>query len=54
MREVIDLPGPGIFQTPLKVDDYMTVAGQLMANGLINVIPAFSDFFESCAAVHEK
>ncbi len=54
MREVIDLPEPGLYQCSLKEEGYRAVAGELMANGLIENIPAFSDFFESCEAVHEK
>ncbi len=54
MREVIDLPEPGGYQALLKEEDYMAVAGELMANGLIDHIPAFSDFLEDCAAVNEK
>jgi NitT/TauT family transport system substrate-binding protein len=54
MREVIDLPESGGYETPLKEDDYKAVAGELMANGLITTIPAYSDFFENCAAVNEK
>ncbi len=54
MREVIDLPEPGGYQTLLKEDDYMAVAGELMANGLIDAIPAYSDFLENCADVNEK
>ena len=54
MREVIDLPEPGGYETLLKEEDYMAVAGELMASGLIDDIPAFSDFLENCAAVNEK
>ncbi len=54
MREVIDLPEPGPYQSSLKEEGYRAVAGELMANGLIENIPAFSNFFESCEAVHEK
>jgi NitT/TauT family transport system substrate-binding protein len=54
MCEVIDLPESGGYPTQLKEEDYMAVAGELMANGLIDDIPAYSDFLENCAAVHEK
>ncbi len=54
MREVIDLPESGGYETLLKEDDYKAVGGELMANGLIVTIPAYSDFFENCAAVNEK
>ncbi len=54
MREVIDLPESGGYQTPLKEEDYMAVAGELLANGLIDSFPAYSDFLENCAAVNEK
>jgi NitT/TauT family transport system substrate-binding protein len=54
MREVIDLPESGGYQTLLKEADYTAVAGELMANDLIDDIPVFSDFLENCAAVNEK
>lgn len=54
MREVIDLPESGGYETLLKEEDYKAVAGELIVSGLIGNIPAFSDFLENCAAVNEK
>jgi NitT/TauT family transport system substrate-binding protein len=54
MSEVIDLPASGAGQAQLQEDAYRAVAGELMASGLIENIPAFSDFVENCAAIHEK
>lgn len=54
MRELIDLPAAGGNLAQLKEGDYMAIAGELRANGLIDDIPAFSDFHGDCAGVNEK
>jgi NitT/TauT family transport system substrate-binding protein len=54
MRELIDLPAPGEKRTQLSESDYMAVAGELRANGLIDDIPSFSDFHGDCGGVNEK
>jgi hypothetical protein len=48
------LPGWRGYPVPLKEEDYVAVAGALKASGMIDDIPAFSDFFVDCAAADEK
>ena len=45
---------PGGNPAQLKEGDYMAIAGELRANGLIDDIPAFSDFRGDCAGANEK
>jgi len=54
MREVIDLPESGGGPAVLKEEDYLAVASELMVSGLIDNIPAFSDFSKNCDAGNEK
>jgi NitT/TauT family transport system substrate-binding protein len=54
MREVIDLPENREYPAPLTEEGYMAVAGGLKAGGIIEHIPAFTDFLANCAAIDEK
>lgn len=54
MREVIDLPPSGQYPVPLREDDFISVAGELMSSRIIDEIPDFSDFMKNCANIHEK
>jgi NitT/TauT family transport system substrate-binding protein len=54
MREVIDLPDGQEYPASLAETDYMAVAEELRANGIIDDIPPFAYFFTNCAAANEK
>ncbi|MEN6438518.1 MAG: ABC transporter substrate-binding protein, partial [Syntrophobacter sp.] len=54
MREIIDLPESGGYPVPLKEDDFISVASELMSSRIIDEIPDFADFIRNCATVHEK
>ncbi|MHC1726850.1 MAG: ABC transporter substrate-binding protein [Syntrophobacteraceae bacterium] len=51
LSEVIDLSGSTAL---LQENDFLAVARELEELGMINGIPAYSDFFVNCAAAHEK
>lgn len=54
MREVINIPPSALYPAPLKEEDYISVAGELMSSGIIEDIPNHSDFHKNCAVVYEK
>ena len=62
IRKVIDLPPPGKYargvngkcSEGINKRDYEAICAQLMANGIIHRIPAYSNLFKNCAAVDEK
>ncbi|MDR3568785.1 MAG: ABC transporter substrate-binding protein [Syntrophobacteraceae bacterium] len=54
IRKAIDLPPPGGSPAAVKKSDYMAIGGELMTNAIIHRIPAYSNLFKNCAAVHEK
>ena len=51
LSEVIDLSKS---TAPLRESDFQNVARELKHMGMIQNIPAFSDFYQDCAAAHEK
>lgn len=54
IRKAIELPAPGESPSAVKKSDYMAMGRELMTNAIIHRIPAYSNLFKNCAAVHEK
>ncbi|MGC8493379.1 MAG: ABC transporter substrate-binding protein [Syntrophobacteraceae bacterium] len=54
MRRLIGLPPPGESPRGVRESDYLAISRELMADGIIHRIPAYSNLFRNCAAANEK